>query len=60
MLFFRRLPVLLVAFGWLGIAGPASAAATYNVKDEGKFFSTEALQKADQRIQEIHRDFHKT
>ena len=33
MLFFRRLPLLLVAFGWLGIAGPASAANTYQVKE---------------------------
>ena len=60
MWFFRRLPFLLAAFGWLAIAGPVSAADTYQVKDEGKFFSTEAVQKADQRIQEIQREFHKT
>ena len=63
-MFFRYrsflLVTCLVAFDWLGINGLVSVAATYQVKDEGKFFSTEAVQKADQRIQEIHRDFHKT
>lgn len=42
-------------------AGAGAATAPVGlVHDDGKFFSAEAVQKANQRIQEIHREFLKT
>ena len=57
MLRFPRL-LSLLACGCFGIAGIAPAAA--QVKDEGGFFSAEAVAKADAKIQEIDRQFKKS
>ena len=47
-----RLPSLVtLAACCLAVAGPAPAA--FEVKDEGKFFSADAVSKADQRIKEL-------
>jgi hypothetical protein len=46
------LPALLVV--WLGLAGPASAVYPPPIKDEGKFFSAEMVDKANKKIKEIY------
>jgi hypothetical protein len=51
----RLLPVLLVVIVWLGVAGPASAVYPPPVKDEAKFFSAEALEKANKRVKDAYR-----
>jgi len=47
------IPALLL--GWLGLASPAAAA--FKVKDEGKFFSKDAIEKANEKIAQIKRDY---
>jgi uncharacterized membrane protein YgcG len=49
----------LVAGAWLGLAGPASAVFPPPVKDDGKFFSKEALDKANKKIREIYEKYRK-
>jgi uncharacterized membrane protein YgcG len=51
------LPILLLC--WLIPAHPAWAVYPPPVKDEGKFFSKDALDKADKKIKEIYDRFHK-
>ena len=55
----RRCRVLVPAVlaGWLAAAGVASAVFPPPVKDEGKFFSAEALEKANKKIRQIYTDF---
>jgi hypothetical protein len=48
-------PALLLA-GWLGPAGPASAVYPPPIKDDGKFFSPEALDKANKKVREVYAD----
>jgi uncharacterized protein len=50
-------PALLA--GLLAAAGLASAAVPPVVKDEGKFFSAEALDKANRKIKQIYQRFEK-
>ena len=45
-------PALLA--GWLGSPGPASAVYPPPLKDDGKFFSAEALDKANKKVREIY------
>src|SRR5690606_996016 len=44
--------------GWLTGAGLASA-TTPRVSDEGGFFSSAAIEKANQKIRDIYRDYEK-
>ena len=50
-------PALLA--GWLATAGRAAAVYPPPVKDEGKFFSAEALDKANRTIRQIYQRFEK-
>ena len=52
--------------GWLGLvagglllAGPARAVYPPGVKDEGKFFTKEGLEKADKKVREIYAKYRK-
>ena len=52
------MPVLLA--GWLGLTAAASAANVAPlIKDDGKFFSADAVAKANQKIKKIAQDFNK-
>lgn len=52
----RWAPAVLA--GWLALAGPAAAAVfPPPVKDEAKFFSAEALEKANKKIRQLYTDF---
>ena len=52
------IPALLT--GWLGLTILASAAAVAPViKDDGKFFSEEAVKKANAQIRKIAQDYNK-
>jgi uncharacterized protein len=46
-----------VLAGWLAAAGVASAVFPPPVKDEGKFFSAEALEKANKKIRQLYTAF---
>jgi uncharacterized protein len=46
-----------VLAGWLAAAGSAAAVFPPPVKDDGKFFSAEALEKANKKIRQIYTDF---
>src|SRR3954453_5044068 len=50
-------PALLA--GCLATAGRAAAVSPPPVKDEGKFFSAEALDKANRKIKQIYQRFQK-
>jgi uncharacterized protein len=51
----RWLLVPVVLIGWLGLAGPVPAAVyPPPIKDEGRFFSAEALDKANKKVREIY------
>ncbi len=52
----RRCRVLVPAVlaGWLAAAGAASAVFPPPVKDEGKFFSAEALEKINKKIRQLY------
>jgi hypothetical protein len=52
-----RCRTALVLAGWLALAGPAFAVFPPPVKDEGKFFSAEALEKANKKIRQLYTDF---
>ena len=52
-----RVLVPAVLAGWLAAAGVASAVFPPPVKDDGKFFSAEALEKANKKIRQIYSDF---
>ncbi len=54
----RSLSAAMLA-GWLAGIGPASAAVTPRVSDEARFFSPDAVAKANQKIREIYRDYGK-
>src|SRR5215469_6823444 len=52
------MPVLLA--GWLGLTVAASGANVAPViKDDGKFFSADAVAKANQKIKKIAQDYNK-
>ncbi len=44
---------------WLGLAGPARAVYPPPIKDDGKFFSKEAVEKANKKIREIYQKYKK-
>jgi uncharacterized membrane protein YgcG len=50
----RRLLVPALVVVWLGLAAPVNAVFPPPVKDEGKFFSAEAVDKANKKIKEIY------
>jgi len=52
------LPVLLLGL-WLGLAAPARAVYPPPVKDDGKFFTKEGLEKANKKIREIYQKYKK-
>jgi uncharacterized protein len=49
----RPISTALILIGGLVSAGPIDAAATARVKDEGHFFSTDAIDRANQKINRI-------
>ena len=49
-------PVLVL---WLALTGPARAVFPPPLKDEGKFFSKEAIEKANKKIREIYEKYKK-
>ncbi|MGH7226830.1 MAG: TPM domain-containing protein, partial [Gemmataceae bacterium] len=51
------IPTLLM--GWLGLTVVASAAVAPIIKDDGKFFSAEAVNKANDKIKKIAQDHNK-
>ncbi len=54
----RRWQVLVaVLAGWLASAGVASAVFPPPVKDEGKFFTADELERANKKIRQIYTDF---
>jgi uncharacterized membrane protein YgcG len=57
----RKLPVLCVVavLGWLVPAGPARAVFPPPIKDDGKFFSKETLDKANKKIRDIYQKYRK-
>jgi uncharacterized protein len=50
-------PALLA--GWLATAGRAAAVFPPPIRDEGKFFSAEALEKANRKVRQIYQRFQK-
>lgn len=54
-----RALALAALAGWLAVAAPVSAAVAPVIKDDGKFFSDEAREKADRKIKEIYREYNK-
>ncbi len=52
-----RVLVPVVLAGWLAAAGTAAAVFPPPVKDDGKFFSAEALEKANKKIRQLYTDF---
>src|SRR5205807_7369629 len=52
------LPVLLLGL-WLGLAAPARAVYPPPVKDDGKFFTKEGLEKANKKIRELYQKYKK-
>src|SRR4051812_45551854 len=58
---FRRTSVLVLAAvaGWLALPGAAWAVYPPPVKDDGKFFSKDALDKANKKIHEIYQKYKK-
>jgi uncharacterized protein len=46
-----------VLAGWLAAAGSAAAVFPPPVKDDGKFFSAEALEKVNKKIRQLYTDF---
>jgi uncharacterized membrane protein YgcG len=53
----RRCRMAAVLAGWLALAGPAAAVFPPPVKDEAKFFSAEALERANKKIRQLYTDF---
>src|SRR5579875_2331013 len=51
------IPALLI--GWLGLSTGAFAAVAPVIKDDGKFFSAEAVEKANAQIKKIAQDYDK-
>jgi uncharacterized membrane protein YgcG len=49
----------LVALAWLGICGQVEAVFPPPIKDDGKFFSKEAVEKANKKIREIYEKYKK-
>src|SRR5262245_49740696 len=58
MYLFRCLLLPALVAGWLGLAGLAQAGDDLpsNIHDRGKFFSKEAIEKANKRLDRIQRD----
>jgi hypothetical protein len=57
----RTLPAvsLAVLAAWLLFAGPVRAVFPPPIKDDGKFFSKEALEKANKKIKDIYQKYKK-
>jgi len=55
----RRLVLPALALVWLGLVGSASAVFPPPIKDDGKFFSAEALEKANKKIRSIYATYRK-
>jgi hypothetical protein len=55
----RGLGWLGLAAGCLALAGPARAVYPPGVKDEGKFFTKEGLEKADKKVRETYAKYRK-
>jgi hypothetical protein len=57
----RWTPVLMTAIlaAWLVPAGPARAVFPPPIKDDGKFFKVETLDKANKKIREIYENYRK-
>src|SRR5262245_16200690 len=58
---FRRTSVFAVAAvaGWLALPGPAWAVYPPPVKDDGKFFTKDGLDRANKKIREIYQKYKK-
>jgi len=53
-------PALLACAAlWLGLAGSARAVYPPPIKDDGKFFGKEALEKANKKIRELYQKYRK-
>ena len=55
----RWLLVPTLLMGWLGLTAVASAAVAPVIKDDGKFFSPEAVHKANEKIKKIAQEYNK-
>jgi uncharacterized membrane protein YgcG len=58
----RTLPALSLAAvlaAWLLVAGPARAVFPPPIKDDGKFFTKEGLEKANKKIRDIYQKYKK-
>lgn len=55
----RRLLIPALLLGWLGLSAEAFAAKSPEIRDEAKLFSSDAVEKANQKIKEIYRDYDK-
>jgi hypothetical protein len=54
---FLSLPALLL--GWLGLVGTVAAVFPPAIKDDGKMFTSEGLEKANKKIKEIYQNYKK-
>src|SRR5579859_944715 len=55
----RWLLIPAVLTGWLGLTAAARAVVAPVIKDDGKFFSAEAVNKANAEIKKIAQDYNK-
>jgi uncharacterized membrane protein YgcG len=55
----RGVAPALAAVAWLGVCGHAAAVFPPPIKDEGKFFSKEAVEKANKKIREVYEKYRK-
>jgi len=57
----RTPPALALAIlaAWLSLAGPAWAVFPPPIKDDGKFFTKEGLEKANKKIRDIYQKYRK-
>ena len=55
----RGVGLAFVAVAWLGLTGPVRAVFPPPVKDDGKFFTKEGLDKANKKIREIYEKYKK-
>jgi hypothetical protein len=54
-----RWTFLLFAAAWLGLVGSARAVYPPAIKDDGKFFKPDTLEKANKKIREIYQNYKK-
>ena len=55
----RSLLIPVLVAGWLGLIAPAFAAVAPLIKDGGKFFSADAVAKANEKIKKIAQTYNK-